>query len=146
MVSATKTTEIWYFALARILLLFSDSDTFLILGTDSASYSSYFSIDGLQGVIKTAQQLDREGSNDVYVLNVVATDSGSSSVTGTMTVTINDLNDNKPECTPNTYYVDVDENTASGKPLIMLCKYSLVFGETKYPHGSGYFLLQGQQW
>lgn len=85
------------------------------VGTDGSSYSSYFSIDSLQGVIKTAQVLDREGSNDVYVLNVAATDSGSSTVTGTMTMTITDLNDNKPECTPNTYYASIDENTASGK-------------------------------
>jgi hypothetical protein len=85
-----------------------------VSGTDSASYTNYFNIDSLQGLISTSLELDREGSNDVYVLNVAATDSGSNSVTGTMTVTINDLNDNKPECTPNTNYANVNENTASG--------------------------------
>ena len=87
---------------------------FLFSVTDSSSYTNYFNIDGLQGIIKTSQILDREGSNDAFVLNVKAIDTGSNSVTGTMTITINDLNDNKPECSPNTYYVNIDENSASG--------------------------------
>lgn len=95
--------------------------------TDSQSYSSSFSIDSLTGLIKTAKELDREGSNDEYVLTVVASDSGSSTVTGTMTVTINDLNDNKPECSPNTYYANVNENSASGKQFFQLIHLDLKF-------------------
>ena len=34
--------------------------------TDSSSYTNYFNIDGLQGIIKTSQILDREGSNDAF--------------------------------------------------------------------------------
>ena len=65
-------------------------------------------------MVNPHQVLDREGNNDAFVLNVKAIDTGSNSVTGTMTITINDLNDNKPECSPNTYYVNIDENSASG--------------------------------
>ncbi|KAI8511673.1 hypothetical protein Bbelb_107730 [Branchiostoma belcheri] len=79
----------------------------------SGNQGGAFSLDYLAGDLSTAAVLDREAV-DTYVLTVVAIDGGTSpqrSGTSTVTVTIQDANDNLPVCLPTSYTVTATENT-----------------------------------
>ncbi|XP_019645840.1 PREDICTED: protocadherin Fat 4-like [Branchiostoma belcheri] len=79
----------------------------------SGNQGGAFSLDYLTGDLSTAAVLDREAV-DTYVLTVVAIDGGTSpqrSGTSTVTVTIQDANDNPPSCLPTSYTVTAPENT-----------------------------------
>ena len=71
-----------------------------------------FEVDTVSGLVKTTGLLNRELS-DNYVLIVVAFDSGSPIMTGTGTVSIviEDFNDNKPVFTQSLYSGNIDENS-----------------------------------
>ena len=67
--------------------------------------------------LKVKTPLDRE-TTALYVLNIVATDSGTMdavrSTTHVLTVTITDDNDNAPVFSPTYYFVSISENAAVG--------------------------------
>ena len=74
-----------------------------------------FSIDPNSGRVTTNKILDREGVAS-YALTVHAKEEGGpNSVDTTLTVTIDDVNDETPACSPTVLYRDVTENTAGGK-------------------------------
>ncbi|KAI8511675.1 hypothetical protein Bbelb_107750 [Branchiostoma belcheri] len=76
-----------------------------------------FEIDTSTGVVYTAKVIDYEtmGNTKSYTLTVKASDAGS-----TVTITIDDINDNGPVCTQYLYAVSVDENTAAGTAIAQL--------------------------
>ncbi|XP_033097614.1 protocadherin Fat 1-like isoform X2 [Anneissia japonica] len=74
-----------------------------------------FLIDTTNGDISVASELDRE-SIPIHELRVVATDSSESaplSSTVTVTVTLQDVNDNAPRCIPPNYFVRMLEDLPS---------------------------------
>ncbi|XP_041349525.1 cadherin-23-like [Gigantopelta aegis] len=81
-----------------------------------------FKIDASSGVISVAKPLDREAIGS-YTLSVSGTDSvpgaaeAKSSFT-TVTVTINDVNDNTPMLTPSSYASSVLESAVSGTTVL----------------------------
>ncbi|XP_060076861.1 protocadherin Fat 4-like [Ylistrum balloti] len=79
--------------------------------------TSYFTIDQTSGNIQLAQTLDYETATD-YGLTVVATDGGGLTGTGTVTVSVTDVNDNTPTCTPSSRVLTVAENTAVNTAVI----------------------------
>ncbi|XP_069100904.1 protocadherin Fat 4-like isoform X2 [Argopecten irradians] len=79
--------------------------------------TSYFSIDQTSGYIQLAQSLDYESTTD-YVLTVVATDGGGLTGTGTVTVSVVDVNDNTPICSPTSHVETVLESAAVSSTVI----------------------------
>ncbi|KAL8623685.1 hypothetical protein ACOMHN_046504 [Nucella lapillus] len=97
-----------------------DTDTG-VLGTVtytavSGNGMSKFAVDPGTGAVTTSTDtLDRETRRD-YSLVVRAADGGNPSLTSTalVTLTVNDLNDNAPEFTPNNFIVSFSENARVG--------------------------------
>ena len=81
--------------------------------------SSHFSIDGSSGTIRTSAGLDRE-KEDSYVLVIRAVDGGSNTLTATVTVsiTIDDYNDNEPYFSQPLYTGTVLENSVAGTSVL----------------------------
>ncbi|XP_052778540.1 protocadherin-like wing polarity protein stan [Mya arenaria] len=73
-----------------------------------------FAIDPTTAAISVAGSLDYETTTQ-YLLTVKATDGGSTAQTGsaTITVNINDISDEAPTCSANSYYVSIDEPVKS---------------------------------
>ena len=71
-----------------------------------------FVVDQLTGSLATAQSLDRE-QTDVYHFTVTAADSGSPSLSSSVSVNIHilDINDNTPQFLQSSYYARLMENT-----------------------------------
>lgn len=90
-------------------------------GISAGNINQAFAIDSSSGVITTAGDLDRERV-PVYILTVTATDNGTPSMTGnaTVTVTLDDINDNPPVLSPSVRVVSVLENQAVGSSVITL--------------------------
>ncbi|KAJ8317251.1 hypothetical protein KUTeg_005155 [Tegillarca granosa] len=74
-----------------------------------------FGIDAVSGIIYTAKTIDYE-SHTSYPLTVQATDAASSplSSSAVVTVTITNVNDNPPICTPNYGIVSLVETSTAG--------------------------------
>ena len=90
--------------------------------TAESNFNSSFVIDPLSGVITLAKSLDRE-QRSVHELIVHATDNGASPMTGTTTVTVmvEDINDNSPvfHHSPYTFYIPEDiYNDTDGLVLV----------------------------
>ena len=90
--------------------------------TAESNFNSSFVIDPLSGVITLAKSLDRE-QRSVHELIVLATDNGASPMTGTTTVTVmvEDINDNSPvfHHSPYTFYIPEDiYNDTDGLVLV----------------------------
>ncbi|KAM3615537.1 uncharacterized protein V6R79_003654 [Siganus canaliculatus] len=88
------------------------------------------------GTFQILHSLDRERVS-LYVLTIIAVDSGHPSLTGTLTVEIivDDVNDNHPEFTEETYNTIVSENSAAGTVFAMMTASDLdkgVSGEIRY--------------
>ena len=67
----------------------------------------------VSGILRVTQALDREAQS-VYFLSIVVSDSEHDDVM-TLQVNIVDVNDVTPTFEQDTYYFDVDENSADGK-------------------------------
>ncbi|KAK3521773.1 hypothetical protein QTP70_018306, partial [Hemibagrus guttatus] len=95
---------------SRILHVISDGNT-----------DSCFNIDMETGVISIYQPLDRERS-DRYLLNISIYDMGlrQRSNWRLLTVNINDVNDNSPQFSLESYTAVVTENTAIGTKVIQI--------------------------
>ncbi|XP_041378370.1 protocadherin Fat 4-like [Gigantopelta aegis] len=78
----------------------------------------YFRIDENNGTITTTQTIDRE-KIPVFVLNVIASDSGTSSQSTATSVTIHieDINDNDPVLL-GLHDANIDENTNCSMPIV----------------------------
>ncbi|XP_078259032.1 protocadherin-16-like [Rhinoraja longicauda] len=105
------------------------------------SHSEWFTIDQVTGVITTAATLDYE-TDPAPTLTVLATDRGnkplSSSVT--VTITIQDVNDNEPVFSRNFYNTSIKENEPPGTCFLQIAATdadSGSFGSVTYSIGSG---------
>lgn len=83
------------------------------------SKQDYFVIDRQSGLIKTnvdPRDLDRE-TIPSFTLEVRASDEGKPSLnaTATITISLNDINDQKPVFDPKTYRTEMSENQKSGE-------------------------------
>ena len=86
------------------------------------SASSFFEVEISTGVIRPTAPLDRETLAQ-HTISVVARDKGSPSRTSspvTMTIVVDDVNDNSPVFSQNLYSVNVSQNTGPGIPLLIL--------------------------
>ncbi|XP_076447241.1 protocadherin Fat 4-like [Babylonia areolata] len=92
--------------------------TYSLEGTDS----SVFHIDSLTGAITTAQMLDRETKAvyDQLVFKVSDEATPPHTATVSLTVSVTDINDVTPTCSPSVYYVSVNENTGSATSMTTL--------------------------
>ncbi|KAH9512468.1 hypothetical protein Btru_038491 [Bulinus truncatus] len=75
--------------------------------------SSLFGIDVSSGKISLKSPLDHENVK-VYELQIIAKDGGNLKGTGTVTVSVLDVNDNAPTCPQYTYVQTVPENQSPG--------------------------------
>ncbi|XP_023230562.1 cadherin-related tumor suppressor-like, partial [Centruroides sculpturatus] len=82
---------------------------------------SLFQINSTSGEITVQKSLDREVQAE-YVLTILAVDSGTPRQTGTGTVTVivNDVNDNKPVFDKEKYMVTAMENLPVNSPVITI--------------------------
>ncbi|XP_033730603.1 protocadherin-like wing polarity protein stan, partial [Pecten maximus] len=84
--------------------------------------SSLFDINHEHGTIYTTgnpHDLDRE-TRDTYYLTVVATDGGDKRAVVSLTVTLSDVNDNRPEFLYDTVEMSINENTKKFTPNILI--------------------------
>ncbi|XP_033729358.1 cadherin-related family member 1-like, partial [Pecten maximus] len=84
--------------------------------------SSLFDINHEHGTIYTTgnpDDLDRE-TRDTYYLTVVATDGGDKRAVASLTVTLSDVNDNRPEFLYDTVEMSINENTTKFTPNILI--------------------------
>lgn len=81
--------------------------------------STHFAVVGSTGVIRTAGDLDRE-KEDLYVFVIRALDGGINTLTATATVsiTIEDFNDNEPFFSKSLYTGTVLENSPAGTSIL----------------------------
>ena len=100
-----------------------------------------FSLGSSSGKIILTSDLDYE-TTQTYTLTVTASDRGSPPKTATVAVviTVTDVNDNSPECTPSTHYATLREDAVSGTFVVdASCsdKDSGVNGQITYSIPSG---------
>ncbi|GFO15617.1 protocadherin fat 4, partial [Plakobranchus ocellatus] len=88
----------------------------------SGADSSIFNIVPSTGVItlNTKVDIDPNTPNKVYKPQLTVSD-GTRSATGTLTLTLDDLNDNAPVCNPNTVYRSVTEETTGATVYTLTC-------------------------
>lgn len=86
-----------------------------------ASSANVFSIDPVTGEIYTASSIDRE-ERDLYQLVVIALDMGQPALSSqvSLTITVLDENDNRPEFEQHVYDFSVFENQPSGEIAILV--------------------------
>lgn len=82
-------------------------------------YPNVFSLDTTTGQLTTKSKLDRE-IIDYYEINVVAKDQGTpqQSATATVSLFIEDVNDNRPEFYPKQYFIPIPEDTPIDTQII----------------------------
>ncbi|XP_078078835.1 protocadherin-16-like [Mustelus asterias] len=105
------------------------------------SHSDWFTIDQATGVITTAATLDYE-TDPAPRLTVMATDRGSTPMSSSVTVTIaiQDVNDNEPMFSSNFYNTSIKENEPMGTCFLQVSATdadSGSFGTITYSIGSG---------
>ncbi|KAI7793262.1 putative protocadherin-16 [Triplophysa rosa] len=78
-----------------------------------------FQLNTASGALSTSRPLDRERKSS-YILEVVAQDHGSPSLSSTATVEISvlDVNDNSPKFSSSSYTIDVSEDAAVGSVVL----------------------------
>ncbi|KAK7101767.1 hypothetical protein V1264_020097 [Littorina saxatilis] len=86
-----------------------DTHTFTLTGL----HANQFYVNPSTGEIKALRQLDRDatGATTFFTMDLTVTDQGSNSATETLEVTLTDINDNPPVCTPALYSSTVPENS-----------------------------------
>ncbi|KAK7485090.1 hypothetical protein BaRGS_00023630, partial [Batillaria attramentaria] len=95
------------------------SDTALTFSITGGNADNKFTIDSATGVIQLQGTLDREMVSS-YSLTLEVTDPRSPTATTSIDITVSDVNDNDPACTPNVYVASVAEDTASGGSVVTL--------------------------
>ena len=92
----------------------SDPGTTFTFAIESGNTDSDFGIDPSSGYIFVSKFLDRERT-DTYTLTLTAVDSlFSSTASGTLTINVDDVNDNSPVFTPSVFEFDVAHDTGAG--------------------------------
>ncbi|NXE51852.1 CDHR3 protein, partial [Casuarius casuarius] len=90
------------------------------------SSEMYFSINPSTGVVQVARRIDREAlplrlnPNISVIVRVEDSPSGGQASEMEITIIIEDLNDNPPECNPSTFREERNENTTVGTFLLDL--------------------------
>ncbi|XP_012943596.1 protocadherin Fat 4 [Aplysia californica] len=87
------------------------------------SGQSLFGIDSSSGVISMLSTLDYDtlpAGDKTYELEVVAEDGGGLTGTGTVTVSVTDINDNAPTCTYSTFTHSMDESQSGTAPFTVV--------------------------
>ncbi|KAK3800494.1 hypothetical protein RRG08_043813, partial [Elysia crispata] len=90
-----------------------------VINSVSNSGASLFGIDSTSGEISLRQALDYDtlpSGDKTYELEVLAEDGGGQQGTGTVTVTVQDANDNAPVCSQATFTVDMNEAQTGAGP------------------------------
>lgn len=82
-------------------------------------YPNCFHLNTTSGLLTTAKKLDRE-ENEVFTIKVLAYDIGIFPLTSTATVslTLNDINDNRPVFYPSKYYPKIYANHEENKTIL----------------------------
>ncbi|XP_053376783.1 cadherin-23-like [Mercenaria mercenaria] len=89
-----------------------------------------FAIDGSTGQITTTAAFDFEtDAATTYTLTIEASN-GTVSSTATMTVTVDNVNDNTPTFSPTVYYRTIAENTAQGTSVVLVTVEDVDTGDT----------------
>ncbi|CAH2300904.1 protocadherin Fat 4 [Pelobates cultripes] len=97
------------------------------------------------GQLSLMKSLDRE-VKEQYILLITAVDSGSPSLTGTGTITVNvdDINDNKPSFALNRHIISIPEDAPTGTDILLVncsdpdaglngvIRYSLIGGNSQF--------------
>ncbi|XP_042193825.1 LOW QUALITY PROTEIN: protocadherin Fat 4 [Callorhinchus milii] len=97
------------------------------------------------GQLSLVQRLDRETTAQ-YIMTVIAMDSGSPALTGTGTISliVDDINDNIPTFASNTFYASIPEDAPTGTDVLLVnstdadegsnavVSYSLVGGNSQF--------------
>ena len=85
----------------------------------SGNNAGHFNLDQYSGVLTVVGALDYEGTQS-YSLVVHAIDGGASPRTAitTVTVSVNDLNDNAPSCSTALFAVSLQENSAASTAVV----------------------------
>ena len=102
-------------------------------GTYSVSDQAEFTINAATGVINTATVFDRDAVDVVLQYSIMAqytTADGLTTVTTSVVITIQDINDNPPVFTQPSFMVDLAEKTAPGTEFfnVTATDADLVFG------------------
>ncbi|XP_034063007.1 protocadherin-16-like isoform X1 [Gymnodraco acuticeps] len=108
---------------------------------DQGTYSNWFSIDSVTGIITTLSQLDYE-KNPNPSITVLASDGGKPPLSSSAVVNIvlQDINDNEPVFEKNFYNVSIKENTSPGTCILEVTATDAdggSFGSITYSLGSG---------
>ena len=85
----------------------------------SGDPAGLFQINASTGAIELLGSLDYENSTE-HVLSIQVVDNPSRSATATVTVTVNDVNDNKPQFSAPVYDIHINENTPAGTTVLTL--------------------------
>ncbi|XP_051560919.1 protocadherin-23 [Myxocyprinus asiaticus] len=114
----------------------------IIYSVEQSEQEHLFNIDPASGLITTAAGLDHEKETELKFL-VMATDGGSPSLSSTATVTIHveDVNDNKPIFKQQFYNVTIKEHTAVGTCILQVTAIDAddaEFGAVRYSVSDGY--------
>ncbi|NWU58761.1 CDHR3 protein, partial [Dromas ardeola] len=93
------------------------------------SSDRYFSINPLTGVLQVTGRIDRDAQslrlhpNISVILRVEDSPSGGHASEMEITIIIEDINDNPPECNPSTFRKEANENVTAGTFLLDLRNY-----------------------
>ncbi len=74
-------------------------------------------MDSTDGTVKVLEQFDRDAASAILVFNqltLTVTDSAGQTDTASLIVTLDDINDNTPQCTSSIHNVNLVENSAVG--------------------------------
>ncbi|KFP34700.1 Cadherin-related family member 3, partial [Chlamydotis macqueenii] len=104
-----------------------DSPSRLFYSIESST--RYFSINPSTGVLQVTGRIDRDAlplqlhPNVSVIVRVEDSPSGGHASEMEITIIIDDINDNPPECNPSTFRKEANENTAAGTFLLDLRNY-----------------------
>ncbi|XP_077984865.1 protocadherin Fat 4-like [Glandiceps talaboti] len=83
--------------------------SYTLSSVNPASGTDKFNIDSVSGVVTLMKELDYEDETS-YELEIIVTDGVGSTDTATATISVTDVNDNDPSCTPTAFYLDENEH------------------------------------
>uniref|UniRef100_A0A8B9BKJ5 Cadherin domain-containing protein n=1 Tax=Anser brachyrhynchus TaxID=132585 RepID=A0A8B9BKJ5_9AVES len=106
-----------------------DEDSASRLFYSIQSSDTYFSINPSTGVLQVTRRIDRDvlplqlHPNISVIVRVEDSPSGGHASEMEIIITIEDINDNPPECVPSTFRKEINENTTAGTFLLDLRNY-----------------------
>ncbi|XP_059167708.1 cadherin-23-like [Physella acuta] len=110
----------------------------LVYDITSGNTGNKFYIDPVNGYVVLQDKLDYETTN-LYTLVITVKDKGtpSLSVTGTLTVSVTDVNDKPPVCASSLYTSTIAENSISTSVTTVSCTDTETVGTVSYSITSG---------